>query len=347
MKENIKGQIKKELTWIFWVVFFGAILLYIIILAAIYCYSGFCFGFNNIVLSATNNYLMALTAGLTLIIASVSVWVFYRTLKTQQTEIQQSQLRFEIQQFEETLFQMLDRLLKTRDQINLTVELYSNKYVCYQQTKYFDYTIYILRYLQLALKGEKIFNLNDWSQYEFLNLKTEESVDDLYLREKEPEEYEKKQQTEIKDERILFASYKFELKKEDWDNSDKSELWYCKYAFKKVFSKYHVHHETYFRNLENILEFIELKYSVLNQKDNELLGHYSKIISSNMSQNELSTLFYYAVVFDKFQKLCVKLNFFERLDSNYLLDKCHAELISGIKISNTQEHYDAQKSTTV
>jgi len=87
MKNN-KILNSSELTLKFWLLFSVAILLYIIALAVIYCQSGYSFGFNSIVLSATNNYLIALTAGLTPIITMASVWIFYGTLKTQQTEIQ-------------------------------------------------------------------------------------------------------------------------------------------------------------------------------------------------------------------------------------------------------------------
>jgi len=239
---------------------------------------------------------------------------------------------------------MLGRFLENRNQIKVKVEVCPHNFTYYEGAKYFDYTIFILRYLQLALKNKIVFSSKNWNEHESLKSEIEESINDLYLREKEPEEYEKIYQQENNKERELFSSYKFQLKEDDWDKSENSELWYCKSALKKLFLKYHIHHETYFRNLENLLEFIELKGSILNISK-ELLKHYSKIISSNMSQNELATLFYYAALFEKFQKSCVNLQFFERLDSCYLLDKSHAVLIRGITIKNTQEHYDSQKTT--
>ena len=100
MKENCKKKITNELTCTFWLLFSVILIIYIIILSFIYNQSGYSCGLTNINQSATDKFLTQLIAGVTLIIATASIWIFYLTLKTQQNEIKQNHLRFEIQQFE-------------------------------------------------------------------------------------------------------------------------------------------------------------------------------------------------------------------------------------------------------
>lgn len=356
MMENIKGQIEKELTWKFWLIFSATILLYIIALAVIYWHSGYCLGFENIDLSATNNYFLALTAGLTPIITMASIWIFYRTLKTQQTEIQQSQLRFEIQQFESSFFKMLEKLQRIRDEIEIEDEFYPYGLKKYKGILFFEYNMFVLRYLRLALINKRAVAHEDWVSYlQIKDFSTNEVESDemKYLFEKDHNKYEKIINSEIESERIDYASFKFKINSENLEMADsfseKKETWLCKYSFNRVYYKCHNTSDLYFNHLINTLRFLDNNSELFDKLDDIKIKNrvqlYSSMISSDMYQIELAFLFYYAYLFDDVDNLCSKYNLFKKLDKSYLLDINHSELIKGVKIKDMQEHYYSRNKT--
>ena len=329
---------------------------YIIILSIIYLNSGYHLGVQNVDLSTTYNYLVELGTGLTPIITIAAVLIYYITLTAQQKEIKQNQLRFEIQQFENNFFQMLENQKKIRNELELKDEFYTIGLETYKGSRFFAYSLFLMHYLILALKGKRSFIFRDWDEYiqEKGLLKTEEeSREEQYYWEKDPEKYKEIMNDEKESSIIDYVSYKFKTKEIDFKKAEeeakgeKEEAWYCKYAFQKIYYKHLINNDIYFKSLMDILLYIKSN-SVLFDKLNESTKVYrtylyTSMISSNMSQKELALLFYYAFLFDDENNLCVEYHLFDKLDSSNLLDISHSKLIRNLEIKNKQELYDSRK----
>ena len=356
MKKNDESQNGSEISDSFWGILLGSVLIYIFVLSVIYCKSGFSFSFKDVDIDVTHNYLTDLFVGLTLIVTFASIWLFYKTLKSQQEEIQKNQLRFELQQFENNFFRMLEKLQTIRDNLEIEDEFYLSQQKRYKGLVFFKYNTYVLWFLRQALIKSVVINEPSWDDHlsaSSADRTPNEEFEMQYLARYEPEKCKEIEDSVKRDRKTEYASFKFKISKDllkttDGFTDEKKEAWSCKNAFNRVYRYFHDPSDLYFSHLMNTLKYIDINSKLFeNSKDlniKDQIQLYASMLSSGMYQSELAFVFYYAYTLDDVERLCVKYKLFEKLDSKYLLDRKHATLIEGVEIKNMQEHYDARKN---
>lgn len=296
---------------------------------------------------------MELGAGLTPIIASASIWLLFRTLKDQQFEIKQNILRFEVQQFESKFFQ----LLKTQNEMRQSLSFNFHSLIIVEQKLIIKHSsiksVEVFKYAYTELKN--IAQATNVEVQEFNLEQINEKIEEVYLDLKDrnhtaptsEENYDI--ETYLISERDKYASsfyaYSYSLNPLNFREIPELNKWR---RISAVFIRKHFDcFDVYFSHLYSIVNFIEktwnspteMSFEESNTPDNKLKDYITFLVSQ-MSQNELSLLFYYSLLYKKHGRLFMKYGIFNGLIKEKLIEKDHTKLMKGLKLKGITEHFE-------
>src|SRR5665648_76146 len=340
------NQFERGLSGKFWMILIIGAILYILVLACIYFLGGYHLGWQNIDLPTTNNFLMELGAGLTPLIASASIWLLFRTLKDQQLEIKHNNLRFEIQQFESKFFQLLKFQSETKKALSFNYKALIkdgnelrivNKNVSSQNV--FKCAIHELRKIaeSSSVNGAD-FNLKDTNE-DLENICRE--INERNSEELIPDDrIDLEHQLNLKKTEYTFAfyAYNYEIDPMHFDGISEANIWRRLYAV--LFRKYFDCFSAYFNHFYSIVKYIDTSknsFHVKNSIDNERWVEYVSILKSQISQNELTMLFYHSLLYETHGQLYREYGLFNGLIKEKLIGPNHSSFMDGVKIQKIME----------
>lgn len=276
---------------------FGSIII-IAIIAVIYFVLGFRLSFSNYDPIVTREWAKITLTLLALTWSVIAVLITYSTLKEQRKQIEYANK----QHFDNIYQSLLRRQWEIRDKLVFTHDVIIKSSIPVsvelKKERYFEGLYWFWHYLINAYENKlEVKSEEDWEQITCTF--GEEQYDEIDWHER-PEWCEKQRHEDLEKLKALYASYIFRSEFK-MVNSQIT-------AFKCVFIKFNVQHSLYFRHFKMIVLLLKEQ-----TKRSELqnVKYYLRMLKANMTQKELTMLYYYSQCTNDIYSILDKNDFFK------------------------------------
>ena len=277
------------------------VIVYLSICVGIIVFTCYCFYNNGYFPSVNSNIKIDLNATNTFAVIIAGVFAGLTSLLTIENI-----RKFSIRSFEEQLNTLIKRQIELREQLEINQMLSSNKVSTSRDCLYFTELYTELFYLN---EGMKVGGKFDFERLEA----------DYYSRCEERKEIPTEMWDEdtIEDARNDAELLKIGKVMSEYGNPPKKvneEVIIT--AYKHIFKKYRSIHIAYYRHLVYLLKYIKRNTNQYFLK--ELQEDYVRLVKANMSEYEITMLYYFAKAFDK-EQIMEEIGMFTSVQ--YLLQK--------------------------
>lgn len=236
------------------------------------------------------------------LITWISIWVaiantilLYATLSSQNRGLKNQRESFELERFETTFFNLLENHRNLTEKLSSSVMVLKKdlqvERIRLEGRSFFSFAVKEITYIQESLKSKHYSGQFD-EQSDSKSIDAIEqnhaSIDAEGILYKE---LEKKLIENYNHHRIKFANLIYNISKDEWNkihNSDDKETISVDIFYKTMFPQYN----HYIRSLNNLLDFAKRRE-----------GGYLHVITSQMSEDELSYINYHALIDNHFKDI--------------------------------------------
>ncbi len=230
-----------------------------------------------------------------------------KALKGQEKQLEETKEQFKIQQFENSFFNLL------RIQSDIRNELHVRSRILKK-----DGT----RVNESTFKGKDFFNLI-LNHLTFINLSFEEL---MYYSSPVPGT------AYVNNLYLINLDYGI-TRDQHHKNLELTKEEKAKESYLIIYNSYLNELGHYFRHLYNILIFIQdFSKNYKEERKVELMKKYSKLVQAQLSDSELSVLFYNGLLFPNMKVAIINHDLIENLNSNSLIEKDHIDFYPDIEI---------------